>query len=173
MNLVNSAYQRGKADEIPWLTAGTQLNFRGLIKSWINRSNVMNLWILHYSFINHQFHHSTITIKQKIIINKLVGLTELLWGHFLWKNSCSNEKRQNSAGKKRLIPRWNFAAQFRWKHKNSAARHEIPRSRNTVGPSQGPTVTCIIKDNRWVFNFDLNWGTVCIDELKLEGCSIL
>ena len=36
-----------------------------------------------YSFINHHFHHSTITIKQKIIINKLV--TELLWGHFLLK----------------------------------------------------------------------------------------
>src|SRR6218665_479434 len=34
------------------------------------------LRILHYSFINHHFHHSTITIKQKIIINKLV--TELL-----------------------------------------------------------------------------------------------
>jgi len=33
--------------------------------------------------INHQFHHSTITIKKKIIINKLV--TELIWGHFLWK----------------------------------------------------------------------------------------
>ena len=32
-NLVNSAAHRGKADEIPWLTAGTQLNFRGLIKS--------------------------------------------------------------------------------------------------------------------------------------------
>src|SRR6218665_1973404 len=32
----------------------------------------MNLRILHYSFINHHFHHSTITIKQKIIINKLV-----------------------------------------------------------------------------------------------------
>src|SRR6218665_1471532 len=27
--------------------------------------HVMNLRILHYSFINHQFHHSTITIKQK------------------------------------------------------------------------------------------------------------
>src|SRR6218665_3935958 len=32
-NLVNSAAHRGKADEIPRLTAGTQLNFRGLIKS--------------------------------------------------------------------------------------------------------------------------------------------
>jgi len=32
-NLVNSAAYRGKADEIPRLTAATQLNFRGLIKS--------------------------------------------------------------------------------------------------------------------------------------------
>jgi len=38
-NLVNSAAHRGKADDIPRLTAFTQLNFRGLIKSWINRSN--------------------------------------------------------------------------------------------------------------------------------------
>jgi len=39
VNLLNSAAHRGKADEIPRLTADTQLNFRGLIKSWINRSN--------------------------------------------------------------------------------------------------------------------------------------
>src|SRR6218665_64797 len=32
-NLVNSADHRGKADEIQRLTADTQLNFRGLIKS--------------------------------------------------------------------------------------------------------------------------------------------
>ena len=32
-NLVNSAAHRGKADEILRLTADTQLNFRGLIKS--------------------------------------------------------------------------------------------------------------------------------------------
>src|SRR6218665_1526215 len=32
-NLVNSAVHRGKADEIPRLTAATQLNSRGLIKS--------------------------------------------------------------------------------------------------------------------------------------------
>ena len=32
-NLVNSAVHRGKADEIPLLTADSQLNFRGLIKS--------------------------------------------------------------------------------------------------------------------------------------------
>ena len=32
-NLANSAAHRGKADEIPRLTANTQLNFRGLIKS--------------------------------------------------------------------------------------------------------------------------------------------
>ena len=32
-NLVNSAVHRGKADEIPRLTAVTQLNYRGLIKS--------------------------------------------------------------------------------------------------------------------------------------------
>jgi len=32
-------FHHGKADEIPQLTAGTQLKFRGLIKSWINRSN--------------------------------------------------------------------------------------------------------------------------------------
>src|SRR6218665_2352082 len=38
-NLVNSAAHRGKADEILRLTANTQLNFRGLIKSRINRSN--------------------------------------------------------------------------------------------------------------------------------------
>ena len=31
--MVNSAAHRGKADEIPRLTAATQLNFRGLIKS--------------------------------------------------------------------------------------------------------------------------------------------
>jgi len=33
VNLVNSAAHRGKADEFPRLTAVTQLNFRGLIKS--------------------------------------------------------------------------------------------------------------------------------------------
>src|SRR6218665_3181891 len=38
-NLVNSAAYRGKADEIPRLTAETQLNFRSLINSRINRSN--------------------------------------------------------------------------------------------------------------------------------------
>ena len=38
-NLVSSAAYRGKADKVPRLTANTQLNFRGLIKSWINRSN--------------------------------------------------------------------------------------------------------------------------------------
>ena len=38
-NMVNSAAHRGRADEIPRLTAVTQLNFRGLIKSWISRSN--------------------------------------------------------------------------------------------------------------------------------------
>jgi len=32
-NFVNSAAHRGKADEIPQLTADTQLNFRNLIKS--------------------------------------------------------------------------------------------------------------------------------------------
>src|SRR6218665_4055168 len=32
-NFVNSAAHRGKTDEIPRLTAATQLNFRGLIKS--------------------------------------------------------------------------------------------------------------------------------------------
>jgi len=32
-NLTNSAAHRSKADEIPRLTAVTQLNFRGLIKS--------------------------------------------------------------------------------------------------------------------------------------------
>jgi len=32
-NLANSAAHRGKADEIPRLTAVTQLNFHGLIKS--------------------------------------------------------------------------------------------------------------------------------------------
>ena len=32
-NLVNSAANRGKADEIPRLTTGTQLNFHGLFKS--------------------------------------------------------------------------------------------------------------------------------------------
>ena len=94
----------------------------------------MNLWILHYSFINHHFHCSTITIKQKIIINKLV--TELLWGHFLWKNSCSNEKRQitrHSAAKRR-IPRPNSMAQFHGKNPNSAAWLEIPRAAENCGP---------------------------------------
>ena len=38
-NLVNSAAHCGKVDEIPRLTADAQLNYRGLIKSWINRSN--------------------------------------------------------------------------------------------------------------------------------------
>jgi len=38
-NLVNSVAHRGKADEILQLTTDTQLNFRDLIKSWIDRSN--------------------------------------------------------------------------------------------------------------------------------------
>jgi len=46
-NLVNSAAHRGKANEIPRLTADTQLNFRGLIKSIMNETAgqiyVMNL----------------------------------------------------------------------------------------------------------------------------------
>ena len=86
----------------------------------------MNLWILHYSFINHQFHHSTITIKEKIIINKLV--TELLWGHFLWKNSCSNEKRQIPRQKDEFhvkIPRLNSAAKFCGSARNSAGRWKL------------------------------------------------
>jgi len=33
--------------------------------------------------INHHFHQSTIIIKPKTNVNKLVA--ELLWGHFLWK----------------------------------------------------------------------------------------
>src|SRR6218665_2299347 len=41
-NLVNSAAHRGKANEIPRLTAVTQLNFRGLIKS-TGQIHVMNL----------------------------------------------------------------------------------------------------------------------------------
>ena len=92
----------------------------------------MNLWILHYSFINHHFHHSTITIKQKITINKLV--TELLWGHFLWKNSCSNEKRQ--------IPRKKDEFRGQLPRLNSAVKTHIPRlgakfrgPRKTVGPT--------------------------------------
>jgi len=94
----------------------------------------MNLWILHYSFINHHFNHSTITIKEKIIINKFV--TELLWGHFLWQNSCSNEKRQiprNCAVKIR-IPRWNPRLKYREKNPNSAYRLEIPRPAENCGP---------------------------------------
>ena len=158
----------------------------------------MNLWILHYSFINHRFHHSTITIKQKIIINKLVTVvaigaphrlhtydnracsiiskfsvitfsndpvnpsafvskvvwinedltwlvTELFWGHFLWKNSCSNEKRQiprDPAGKRR-IPRLNSAAQFRG-NPNSAARFEIPRPAENCGPYTYMPATLVI-----------------------------
>src|SRR6218665_1382989 len=96
----------------------------------------MNLCILHCSFINHHFHHSTITIKQKIIINKLV--TELL----LRKNSCSNEKRQiprNSAVKEEF--RGKPAAQNSAVTQNSAGT-QIPRlgskfrgPRKTVGPS--------------------------------------
>src|SRR6218665_2994659 len=54
--LVNSADHRGKADEIPRLTADTQLNFRGLIKSRINRSNTC------YELMNPSFTHSLIII---------------------------------------------------------------------------------------------------------------
>src|SRR6218665_57145 len=36
-NLENSAADRGKADEIPRLTAATQLNFRGLIDEIMNQ----------------------------------------------------------------------------------------------------------------------------------------
>src|SRR6218665_3240264 len=61
-NLVNSAAHRGKADEIPELTAGTQLNFRGLIKSRINRSDtcyeLMNpSLVIHQSSISSFNHH--------------------------------------------------------------------------------------------------------------------
>src|SRR6218665_3191306 len=37
VNLVNSAANRGKADEVPRLTAATQLNFRGLIDEIMNQ----------------------------------------------------------------------------------------------------------------------------------------
>src|SRR6218665_31087 len=72
---------------------------------------VMNLLILHYSFINHQFHHSTITIKQKIIINKLVReLLEVIFCEKIVvqmknvkiprKKDKFRGKKPNSAGKK-------------------------------------------------------------------------
>ena len=97
----------------------------------------MNLWILRYSFINHNFHHSTITIKQKIIINQLV--TELLWGHFLLKNSYSNEKRQipRDPAEKGRIPRWIPRLKFRGKSKfrgsarNSAVRGKLGPNNNS------------------------------------------
>jgi len=38
-NLVNSAAHRGITREIPRLTAATQVKFRGIIKSWINKWN--------------------------------------------------------------------------------------------------------------------------------------
>ena len=76
-------------------SAATQMRFHGSPRlhmwnsvAWLNHEltsqiYVMNLWILHYSLINHHYHQSTITIKPKNDINKLV--TELIWGHFLWK----------------------------------------------------------------------------------------
>ena len=70
-NLVNSAAHHGNTDEIPCITAATQVKFRGLIKSWLDKSNTWttNLWILHYLLINYHFHQST---KPKINVNKLV-----------------------------------------------------------------------------------------------------
>ena len=100
----------------------------------------MNLWILHYSFINHHFHHSTITIKQKIIINKLVTELHVLWGHFLWKIAvrmknvkfrCIPRKKDEFRGKNPRI-------KFRGKKPNSAARLEIPRLRGNCGSSHLP-----------------------------------
>jgi len=38
----------------------------------------MNLRILHYSLINHHFHHQTKNQHKQT-------WTELLWGHFQWK----------------------------------------------------------------------------------------
>ena len=129
--------------QIPRLTAATLMKFRGctgeISAAWLNHEStsqihVMNLWILHYSLINHHFHKSTSPIKPKINVNKLV--TELLWGHFLWKNSCSNEKRQ--------IPRQKdeFGGKFRGiKFRGSKIRGRNPYSaafrgtRKTVGPS--------------------------------------
>src|SRR6218665_3410543 len=70
--------------------------------------HVMNLRILHYSFINHQFHHSTITIKQKNHHKQTCNRATLR--SFSVKNSCSNEKRQipwNSAVKRRIPKRRN------------------------------------------------------------------
>ena len=63
-NLVNFAAHRGKADEIQRLTADTQLNIR-LNHESTGQIHVMNLWILHYSFINLHLHHSAITISTK------------------------------------------------------------------------------------------------------------
>jgi len=67
----NSAVHHGNTDEIPCITAATQVKFRGLIKSWLDKSNTwtMNLWILHYLLINYHFHQST---KPKINVNKLI-----------------------------------------------------------------------------------------------------
>ena len=85
--------------------------------AWLNHESpseihVMNLWILHYSLIrpNHRFHQSTMTIKPKINENELVS--ELLWGHFLWK----------------MLLEWEYCG-----NTNTADGSKNPRSGKTVG----------------------------------------
>ena len=95
--------------QIPRLTVARQMQFRGSPRqhrwnsaAWLNHEStsqiqVMNLWILHYSLINHQ---SISTIKPKINVSKLVTELHVLWGQFLrkklfeWKTSNSAEKRR-------------------------------------------------------------------------------
>ena len=131
-NLVNSTAHCGNTVEISRLHRwNSEASLNHELTSQIH---VMNLWILQYSLINHHFCYSTITIKPKINVNKHV--TELLWGHFLreelfeWKTSNSAEfrgKKTNSAV--------NTAAQNPRKNPNSAARLEIPRPAEIVGPT--------------------------------------
>ena len=79
-NFTNSAHDFGKfngnTDEIPWLTEATKVKFGSFIKSWIDKSNTC--YKLQYSLINNQ---STITIKPKINVNKLISF--VLWRRVL------------------------------------------------------------------------------------------
>src|SRR6218665_94428 len=70
--------------------------------------HVMNLRILHYSFINHQFHHSTITIKQK--------------NHH--KQTCNRATLRSFSVKKIVVRMKNYKPR---KRRNRGKTSEIPR----------------------------------------------
>src|SRR6218665_2774772 len=102
----------------------------------------MNLLILHCSFINHHFHHSTITIKQNIIRNKIVTELHMYFEVIFCEKivvRMENVKFRRFFRGKKTNAAVNSAVEIsrlksRGKIPNSADRLENPRSAENCGP---------------------------------------